>query len=49
MLKCAIFANFYDFENGWCYFNTIAIFLSDDPFITFYIYFPKNLVRSIAP
>ena len=24
MLKCAIFANFLDFENGCCYLNTIA-------------------------
>ena len=24
MLKCAIFADFLDFENGCCYLNTIA-------------------------
>ena len=24
MLKCAIWANFLDFENGCCYLNTIA-------------------------
>ena len=24
MLKCAIFANFVDFENGCCYLNTNA-------------------------
>ena len=24
MLKCAILADFLDFENGCCYFNTIA-------------------------
>ena len=24
MLKCAIFADFIDFENGCCYLNTIA-------------------------
>ena len=24
MLKCAIFVNFLDFENGCCYLNTIA-------------------------
>ena len=24
MLKCAIFADFLDFENGYCYLNTIA-------------------------
>ena len=25
MLKCAIFADFLDFENGCCYLNTIAL------------------------
>ena len=24
MLKCAVFAVFFDFENGCCYLNTIA-------------------------
>ena len=24
MFKCAIFVNFLDFENGYCYLNTIA-------------------------
>ena len=24
MLKCSIFADFIDFENGCCYLNTIA-------------------------